>query len=54
MLNYRTLTCEVSESHFFFVSLQKIKRDGDANKNAAYVKEVENGKFVFKEIVKID
>ena len=28
--------------------------DGDANKNAAYVKEVENGKFVFKEIVKID
>ncbi len=28
--------------------------DGDANKNAAYVKEVENGKFVFKELVKID
>lgn len=28
--------------------------DGDANKNAAYVKEVENGKFVFKEVVKID
>ena len=28
--------------------------DGDANKNAAYVKEVENSKFVFKEIVKID
>ena len=28
--------------------------DGDANKNAAYVKEVEDGKFVFKEVVKID
>ena len=28
--------------------------DGDANKNAAYVKEVENSKFVFKEIVKIN
>ena len=28
--------------------------DGDANKNAAYVKEVENGSFVFKEVVKID
>ena len=28
--------------------------DGDANKNAAYVKEVENGKFVFKELVKIN
>lgn len=28
--------------------------DGDANKNAAYVKEVENGKFVFKEVVRID
>ena len=28
--------------------------DGDANKNAAYVKEVENGKFVFKEVVKIN
>ena len=28
--------------------------DGDANKNAAYVKEVKNDKFEFKEIVKID
>lgn len=28
--------------------------DGDANKNAAYVKEVENGKFVFKEVVRIN
>ena len=28
--------------------------DGDANKNAAYVKEVENGNFVFKELVKIN
>ena len=28
--------------------------DGDANKNAAYVKEVENGQFVFKELVKIN
>ena len=28
--------------------------DGDANKNAAYVKEVKNEKFEFKEIVKID
>ena len=28
--------------------------DGDANKNAAYVKEIKDGKFEFKEIVKID
>lgn len=28
--------------------------DGDANKNAAYIKEVQDGKFVFKEITKID
>ena len=28
--------------------------DGDANKNAAFIKEVENGKFVFKEITTIE
>ncbi len=28
--------------------------DGDANKNSAYVKEVKNGKFVYKDSVKID
>lgn len=28
--------------------------DGDANKNSAYIKEVKGGKFVFKEITKID
>ena len=28
--------------------------NGDAKKNAAYIKEVENGKFVFKEITTID
>ena len=28
--------------------------DGDANKNEAYVKEVENGKFVFKEKVSVN
>ena len=28
--------------------------DGDANKNAAYVKEVKDGKFDFKEIVRLD
>ena len=29
-------------------------QNGDAKKNAAYIKEVENGKFVFKEITTID
>lgn len=28
--------------------------DGDANKNSAYIKEVKDGKFVFKEVVSID
>ena len=28
--------------------------DGDANKNGAYIKEVEEGKFVYKEVVTID
>ena len=28
--------------------------DGDANKDSAYVKEIKDNSFVFKEIVKID
>ena len=29
-------------------------RNGDATKNAAYIKEIENGEFVFKDIQTID
>lgn len=42
-LNYTGVTGDIS-----------FNSDGDANKNAAYIKEVENGEFVFKEITKID
>lgn len=42
-LNYNGVTGDIS-----------FNSDGDANKNAAYIKEVKGGKFVFKEITKID
>lgn len=42
-LNYTGVTGDIS-----------FNSDGDANKNAAYIKEVKDSKFVFKEITKID